>query len=33
MHATASFNNTVLADTDRYEVVEGNIYVGRSMQR
>jgi uncharacterized protein (DUF427 family) len=26
MHATAKFNDTVVAETDNYEVVEGNIY-------
>ena len=26
MHATAKVNDTVIADTDNYEVVEGNVY-------
>ncbi|KAF2475163.1 DUF427-domain-containing protein [Lindgomyces ingoldianus] len=26
MHATASINGTTIADTDSYEVVDGNIY-------
>lgn len=26
MHATAKVNGTTVADTDSYEVVEGNIY-------
>ena len=26
-HATAKVNDIVIADTDTYEVVEGNIYV------
>lgn len=27
MHATATVNGQVVAETDNYEVVEGNIYV------
>jgi uncharacterized protein (DUF427 family) len=27
MHATATVNGQVIAETDNYEVVEGNIYV------
>lgn len=27
MHATATVNGQVIAETDTYEVVEGNIYV------
>jgi uncharacterized protein (DUF427 family) len=26
VHATAKVNGTVIAETDNYEVVEGNIY-------
>ena len=26
MHATAKINDTIVAETDAYEVVEGNIY-------
>ncbi|KAF1983137.1 DUF427 domain-containing protein [Aulographum hederae CBS 113979] len=26
MHATAKVNGTVIADTDSYEIVEGNVY-------
>jgi uncharacterized protein (DUF427 family) len=26
MHATAKINNTIVAETDAYEVIEGNIY-------
>jgi uncharacterized protein (DUF427 family) len=26
MHATATVNGTVIADTDKYEIVEGNVY-------
>jgi uncharacterized protein (DUF427 family) len=26
MHATAKINGTIVAETDAYEVVEGNIY-------
>ena len=27
MKATASFNGSIIADTDQYEVVDGNVYV------
>lgn len=27
MHATATVNGQIIAETDNYEVVEGNIYV------
>ncbi|KAK4996455.1 hypothetical protein LTR16_008928, partial [Cryomyces antarcticus] len=27
MHAVAKVNGTTIAETDKYEVVEGNIYV------
>jgi len=27
MHATAKVKDTVVAETDSYEVVEGNVYV------
>lgn len=27
MHATATVNGQIIAETDKYEVVEGNIYV------
>lgn len=27
MHATATANGQIIAETDDYEVVEGNIYV------
>jgi hypothetical protein len=29
-HATASVNGVVVAETDKWEVVDGNIYVGHS---
>lgn len=28
-HATATFNGKVIADTDAWETVDGNVYVGQ----